>query len=159
MWRRVTSQSVSNRLTLFITNYNSVALVREQSIPAKLVLTFADRGVYYGQRDGSPRPYSRFSTPESLIFLSNSSSVVLKGWLDRLPDPLLLRKSGSTENRTRDLWICSQELWPLGHRGGRTYMLSIINVLTSKKKCIYPCKRPWRLIVLWDDEDPTFSRQ
>jgi hypothetical protein len=21
-------------------------------------------------------------------------------------------------NRTRDLWICSQELWPLDHRGG-----------------------------------------
>jgi hypothetical protein len=27
-----------------------------------------------------------------------------------VPDPLLLRKSGSAGNRTRDLWICSQEL-------------------------------------------------
>jgi hypothetical protein len=31
--------------------------------------------------------------------------------VDPVPDPLLLRKSGSARNRTRDLWICSQELW------------------------------------------------
>jgi hypothetical protein len=30
--------------------------------------------------------------------------------LDRVPDPLLLRKSGSAENRNRDLWVCSQEV-------------------------------------------------
>jgi hypothetical protein len=29
-----------------------------------------------GQRDGSLRPYSRFSRPEQLLFLSSSSSVV-----------------------------------------------------------------------------------
>jgi hypothetical protein len=28
-----------------------------------------------------------------------------------VPDPVLLRKSGSAENQTWDLWICSQELW------------------------------------------------
>jgi hypothetical protein len=27
--------------------------------------------------------------------------------MDPVPDPLLLRKSGSAGNRTRDLWICS----------------------------------------------------
>jgi hypothetical protein len=37
--------------------------------------------------------------------------------VDPIPDPILLRKSGSAGNRTRDLWICSQELWPLDHRG------------------------------------------
>jgi hypothetical protein len=30
-----------------------------------------------------------------------------------------LRKSGSAGNRTRDLWICSQELWPLDNKGGQ----------------------------------------
>jgi hypothetical protein len=29
--------------------------------------------------------------------------------VDPVPDPQLLRKSGSAGNRTRDLWICSQE--------------------------------------------------
>jgi hypothetical protein len=33
------------------------------------------------------------------------------------PHPLFLRKSDNAENRTRDLWICNQELRPLDHRG------------------------------------------
>jgi len=38
--------------------------------------------------------------------------------VDPVPDPLLLRKSGSAGDRTRVLCICSQKLWPLDHRGG-----------------------------------------
>jgi hypothetical protein len=38
--------------------------------------------------------------------------------VDPVPDPLLLRKSGSGGNRTRDLWVSSQELLSLDHRGG-----------------------------------------
>jgi hypothetical protein len=38
-------------------------------------------------------------------------------WVDPVPDPLLLRKSGSAWNRTRTSG-CSQELWPLDHRSG-----------------------------------------
>jgi hypothetical protein len=48
-----------------------------------------------GQRDGSLRPYSRFSRLEPLAFLSSDDSV------DAVTDPLLLRRSGSTGNRTR----------------------------------------------------------
>ena len=36
--------------------------------------------------------------------------------MDPVLHPLLLRKSGSAGNRTRDLCICSQKLWPLDHR-------------------------------------------
>jgi hypothetical protein len=36
--------------------------------------------------------------------------------VDPVPDPLLLRKSGSVGNGTWDLWVCSQELWPWKHR-------------------------------------------
>jgi len=39
--------------------------------------------------------------------------------VDPVPDPLLLRKSGSAGDRTQDLCICSQKLWPLDHRGGQ----------------------------------------
>jgi hypothetical protein len=53
--------------------------------------------------------------------------------VDPIPDPLLLRKSGSGGNRNRDLWICNQELWPLDHRGGPIYMKQdIIMELSSK---------------------------
>jgi hypothetical protein len=37
--------------------------------------------------------------------------------MDHVPDPLLLRKFGGTGNRTRDLWVSNQELWPLDDRG------------------------------------------
>jgi hypothetical protein len=47
-----------------------------------------------------------------------------RGWVDPVPDPLLLRKFGSAGNRTRDIWISSQELWPLDHRGGPLYIVT-----------------------------------
>jgi hypothetical protein len=48
----------------------------DRRLSAKLVPTFADR-VSRGQSDGSLRPYSGISRPEPLLFLSNSSTVVL----------------------------------------------------------------------------------
>jgi hypothetical protein len=57
--------------------------------------------------------------PKPLLFHSSSSSQLSSwGWVDPVPDPLFLRKSGSAGNRTWDLWICNQELWPLDHSGG-----------------------------------------
>jgi hypothetical protein len=56
--------------------------------------------------------------------------------VDPVPDPLLLRKSGSAGNRSRDLWICSQELWPLDHQltsptsGGRS-----VGIVRLRTKC------------------------
>jgi hypothetical protein len=77
-----------------------------------LVSTFVDRGVSRGQRGGSP-------TVVNLSFLDRSRyfsfkyllTYPLKGWVDPVPDPLLLRKSGIAWNRTRD---------HRDHRGGRT---------------------------------------
>jgi hypothetical protein len=50
-------------------------------------------------------------------FFQVAPQLYSRGWVSHVPNPLLLRKSGSTGNRTRDLWICSQELWRLDHRG------------------------------------------
>jgi hypothetical protein len=69
-----------------------------QRIPTAVNLGFVDRSRYF-----------------SIQVAPQLSS---RGWVDPVPDPLLLRKSASAGNRTRDLWICSQELWPLAHRGG-----------------------------------------
>jgi hypothetical protein len=80
---------------------------RDSSLSAKLVPTYADRGVSHGQRNRSPRPYSQISRPEPLLFLPSSSSVVLTRLSDPITEPLLLGKSGSVGNRTRDLWMCS----------------------------------------------------
>jgi hypothetical protein len=46
--------------------------------------------------------------------------------MDPVPDPLLLRKSGSAGNRTRGLGVCSQELWPRDHRRGRSKVIRYI---------------------------------
>jgi hypothetical protein len=40
--------------------------------------------------------------------------------------PALLRKSGSVGNRTRALWICSQELWPLAHTWAQKFYTSFL---------------------------------
>jgi hypothetical protein len=49
------------------------------------------------------------------FFIQVAPHLSSQGWVDPVPDPLLLRKSGSARNGTQDLWVCSQELWPLDH--------------------------------------------
>jgi hypothetical protein len=73
----------------------------DRRLPAKLVPTFA-HGCHVGQHDGSPRPYSRNSTPEPLHFLSSTPQLYSRGcWVDPVPDSLLFRKPGNAWNRTR----------------------------------------------------------
>ena len=59
-----------------------------------------------------------------LFFIQVAPQLTSRGWVDPVPDPLLLRKSGSAGDRTRDLCICSQKLWPLDHRGFSTQVFS-----------------------------------
>jgi hypothetical protein len=68
-----------------------------QRIPTAVNFGFLDRSRYF-----------------SIQVIPQLSS---RGWVDPVPDRLFLRKSGSAGNRTRDLWMCSQELWPLDHWG------------------------------------------
>jgi hypothetical protein len=85
-----------------------------------LLPTIVDRGVSRGQRDGTPSAvnlcfldWSRYFFFQVALYLSP------RGWVDPVPEPLLVRKCGGVWNRTRDLCDCSQELWPLDRRGGR----------------------------------------
>jgi hypothetical protein len=51
--------------------------------------------------------------------------------VDPVPDPLVIRKSGSVGNRTRDLSIGRQELH---HRGGlKSLPLSAIRMITQSE--------------------------
>jgi hypothetical protein len=84
----------------------------------KLVLTFADRGVSRGQRDGFPRPYSRISRPKPLLFLLSSSSVVITRLSGPRSRPSTSQKIWNRRKSNPGFWICSQELWTLDHRGG-----------------------------------------
>jgi hypothetical protein len=85
-------------------------LVRKRTIPTerptlvgKIVPNFADRGVSHGRRCGSPvvnlssLDRNRYFCFKQLLIYPH------KGRVDPVPDPLLLRKSGSAGNRTQDL--------------------------------------------------------
>jgi hypothetical protein len=78
--------------------------------------------------------------------------------VDPVPDPLLLRKSDSAGNPTQDLWICSQKLWPLDHRGdhwdrklGRNLCYSLEYRTMEKVQnpsysvCYTPSSEPFRI--------------
>jgi hypothetical protein len=87
-----------------------------------LVPTFVDRGVSCGQRGGSPVVVNLSFLDRSRYFSFKWLLIYpRKGWVDPVSDPLSLRKSGNVGNRTRDLWVNSQELWPLDHRGGLSF--------------------------------------
>jgi hypothetical protein len=113
---------------------NSVALVRKRTIPTERPLVaegsanFCGQWVSRGQRNGSPRPYSRFCRPEPLLLLPSSSSIVLTRLSGPRSRPLLRRKSGSAGNRTRGLWICSQEY------GDKQKLCTFCNFFTKIKE-------------------------
>jgi hypothetical protein len=83
-----------------------------QRIPTVVNLGFLDRSRYF--------------------FLQVAPQFSSRGWVDPIPDPLLLRKSGRSGNRTRDLWICSQKLlFPL-FRLHYTSIYPSLKTLTEK---------------------------
>jgi hypothetical protein len=56
---------------------------------------------------------------EPLLFHSSSSSVILTRLSGPRSRPTTSQKiTGNAGNRTRVVWIGSQELWPVDHRGG-----------------------------------------
>jgi hypothetical protein len=90
----------------------------DRHLPAKLVPSFADRGCHVVSVTD---PYGRilnFLDRSRYFLFQVAPQLYSRGWVDPVPDPLRLRTFGSAGNRTRDLWICSQELLPLYHRGG-----------------------------------------
>jgi hypothetical protein len=102
-----------------------VAWVRKRTIPTErpplvgeVSANFCGRRVSRGQRDGSIRPYSRISWPEPLLFLPSSSSIVLTRLSGLSCRPTTSQKIWYRLESNPDLWICSQGLWPLDHRGG-----------------------------------------
>jgi hypothetical protein len=96
----------------------------------EVIANFCGYRVPRGQRDGSLRPDSRFSRQEPLLFYKVAPQLYSRGWVDTVPDPLLFFVVPG--NRTRDPCICSQELWPLDHRGGHRYRKLILISVSDK---------------------------
>jgi hypothetical protein len=72
----------------------------DRRLSAKLVSTFADRGCHVVSVTD---PYSSivwFLDRSSYFFFQVVPQLYSQGWVDPVPDPLLLRKSGSVGNRS-----------------------------------------------------------
>jgi hypothetical protein len=67
---------------------------------AKIVPTFADTGCRVAIAMDPPAVNLGFIDTEPLLFHSSSTSVILTRLNDPVPDPVLLRISGSAGNRT-----------------------------------------------------------
>jgi hypothetical protein len=64
-------------------------------------------------------PHFSFLDRSRYFFFEVAPHLSSRAWMDPVPDPLLRRKCSSAGNRSRDLWVSSQGLWALDHRGGR----------------------------------------
>jgi hypothetical protein len=102
----------------------------DRLLSPKLMPSFAHEGVSCG-------PYDRnlvFVDRSRYFFFQAAPQLCSRGWVDPVPDPLLLRKSGSTGNRT---WtsICSQELWPQDHRGVKK-MAELLGTVHTRERAM-----------------------
>jgi hypothetical protein len=116
---------------------NTVALVRKWTIPIEFACWWSQ--CQLSRTEGVAWSAQRIPMAVNLSFLDQSHYFSIqvapqlssRGWVDPVPDPLFLRKSGSTGNRTQNLWMCSQELWPLDHRG--SLINNIVYVMLSNR--------------------------
>jgi hypothetical protein len=99
--------------------------VRKGTLPAELpplveqlVPTSADRRCHVVSVADPYGSITGFLDQSRYFFFQVGPRLYWRCWVDPVLDPPLLRKSGSAGNRTRDFWICSQELWSLDLRGG-----------------------------------------
>jgi hypothetical protein len=123
-----------------LTQYHSVAWVRQRNIPTErppligeVSADFCGYKVPRNQCDGSLRPYSRFYIAEPLIFFQVAPELYSQGWVDPIPDSLLLRKPGSAGNRTRTSGS-DQIFWELvGLERGQLSLVSTTEELLGRK--------------------------
>jgi hypothetical protein len=87
---------------------NSVVWVRKRTIPterprlsANWVPSFADRGCHVVSVTVPYGHILNFLVRIWYVFFQVAPQLYSRGWVDPVPDPLLLRKSGSAGNRTQ----------------------------------------------------------
>jgi hypothetical protein len=118
----ISNQTYEQKSVLKKKKKNSMVWVRERTIPTErpqlvgevianfLWIEFATWSAWR-----IPRPYSRISRQEPLLFYQVAPQLYSQGWVDPVPDPLLFYFWECRESNP-GLQICSQELWTLDHR-------------------------------------------
>jgi hypothetical protein len=80
---------------------------------------FKDRGCRVVSATDPHGSILGFLDQSSYNFFQVAPQLYSRGWVDPVPDPLLLRKSGSAENRALTSGSVARNSWLLDHRGGR----------------------------------------
>jgi hypothetical protein len=113
----------------------------------EVVPTFlADRGCCVVSATDPPGRILGFLDRSRYYFFQVAPQLYSRGWVDPIPEPLPLRKFGSAGNRTQDLCICSQKLWPLDHRGGHNNIPN--NLFIYELFVMYPWQQCRIIVVL-----------
>jgi hypothetical protein len=73
----------------------------DRRLSAKLVPTFEDRRCHVVSVTDTYGRYFGFLDRSRYFFFQVALQLYSRGWVDHVPDPLFLRKSGSAGNRTR----------------------------------------------------------
>jgi hypothetical protein len=104
------------------------------------------------QRDGFLRPYLRLSRPKSILFLSSCSSIVLTRLSGPRSRPTTSQKIWWRQESNPDLWICSQELWPLDQRGGQSNNRKSKKIIPKlyKSKLLLLNLKPYQYLLYFD---------
>jgi hypothetical protein len=91
---------VSPQFYLTVLLFDKVALTFKCRLSEKLVSTFADRGCHVVSVTDPYGHILGFLDWSLYLFFQVAPQFYSRGWVDPVPDPLLLRKSGSIGNQT-----------------------------------------------------------
>jgi hypothetical protein len=84
----------------------------DRRLSAKLLSIFADGGCRVVRATDPHACILGFIDRSCYYFFQVAPQLYSQSWVDSVPDPLL-RTFDSAGNRSRNLWTCSQEFWPL----------------------------------------------
>jgi hypothetical protein len=104
---------------------------------------FAVRGCLVVNPTDSHGSILRFLDQNRCYFFQVAPQLYRRGWVDPVPDTLLLKKC---RKWNLDLWVCSQELWPLDHRGGHQVKVKVTLQLTVSQSLCQGIEPTLRLV-------------
>jgi hypothetical protein len=87
----------------------------DRLLSAKLVPFSADRGASCSQRGGSPTAVISVIDRSRYLFFQVAPQLYSRGWVDPVQTHFF-SENLVAPGLDPDLWICSQELWPLDNR-------------------------------------------
>jgi hypothetical protein len=99
--KHIAGLNSSYRRTPWPESASELYRLSDRLLSAKFVPTFADRGFHVVSVTDPYDPIPGFLDRSRYFFFLVSPQLYSWGWVDPVPEPLLIIKSGSTGNRTR----------------------------------------------------------